>query len=128
MQNVWIECYAPVVGRIFLGGFFLWNGIQAALNLPAAAQIFANHGLSGSLYWALAAIIIEVLGGIGIVAGIWIRSSSLLLAFYLLIQSAFVTNFGSDPELNLFVINLGLIGGLLYVAAFGVGQAQGRRR
>lgn len=121
-MNVWIDCYAPLVGRIFLGGLFLWNGIQAALNVPATAQIFTGHGLSHGLYWALAAIIIEVLCGIGVVAGLWTRQSALLLAFYLLLQSAVATNFGNDAELNLFVINLGLVGGLLYVAAYGAGQ------
>lgn len=118
-MNVWIDCYAPLVGRIFLGGFFVWNGIQAALNLPAAANTFASHGLSYGMYWALAAVVIEVLCGLAVVAGYFTRSGALILALYLIIQSAFVTNFGNDAEINLFVINLGLVGGLLYVAAFG---------
>jgi putative oxidoreductase len=122
MKNVWIECYAPLVGRIFLGGLFLWNGIQAALNLEAAANIFTTHGIENGLYWATVAVAIEVLCGIAIVVGLWTRSTSLLLALYLILQSVFVTNFNNDAELNLFIINLGLVGGLLYVAAFGSGM------
>jgi putative oxidoreductase len=122
MDRVWIDCYAPLVGRIFLGGLFLWNGIQAALNLPAAAQIFTAHGIPGGMYWAAAAIAVEALGGIAVVVGVWTRASALMLALYLILQSVFLTNFSNDAELNLFVINLGLVGGLLYVSAYGAGR------
>jgi len=121
-MNVWIDCYAPLVGRIFMGGFFLWNGIQAALNLPAAAEIFATHGIANGAYWAALSIAIEVIAGIAVIVGLWIRPAALLLAMYLLLQSATLTNFGNDAELNLFVLNLGLVGGLLYIAANGAGS------
>ena len=121
-MNVWIDCYAPLVGRIFMGGFFLWNGIQAALNLPAATAIFATHGVSSGVYWAMLSIAIEVIAGIAVIVGLWIRPAALLLAMYLLVQSALLTNFGNDAELNLFVLNLGLVGGLLYIAANGAGS------
>jgi putative oxidoreductase len=120
-MNVWIDCYAPLVGRIFLGGFFLWNGIQAALNLPAAVGIFADHGVAYPLVWVVAMVAVEVLCGIAVVAGFLTRPAALVLALYLIVQSAFVTNFNSDAELNLLSVNLGLVGGLLYVAAYGTG-------
>lgn len=118
MRNVWIDVYAPLVGRIFLGGFFLWNGIQIALDISGAAGVFAGHGLEYGLAWALVACLVEVLCGIAIVAGWMARPAALILAVYLIIQSAFATNFADGTELNLFIINLGLIGGLLYVAAY----------
>lgn len=121
-MNVWIDCYAPLVGRIFLGGFFLWNGIQAALNLPAASGLFANHNIAHGLYWAALVVAIEVLCGIAVVTGYRIRWAALVLALYLIIQSVALTNFTNDAELNLFVINLGLVGGLLYVSAYGSGR------
>jgi len=127
-MNVWIDCYAPLIGRIFLGGFFLWNGLQAALNLPAAAEIFAVHGIAGGSYWAAAAVAVEVIFGIAVVTGVWVRQSALTLALYLLLRSAFLTDFGSDLELNLFLLNFGLIGGLLYVSAYGAGSWTMSRR
>jgi putative oxidoreductase len=117
-MNVWIDCYAPLIGRIFVGGFFLWNGIQAALNLSAAADIFTTHGIQHGLYWAIVVIAIEVLGGIALVTNLWTRPTSLLLALYLLIQSSLLTNFGNDTELNMFVLNLALVGGLLYMSSY----------
>jgi len=117
-MNVWVDCYAPLIGRIFVGGFFLWNGIQAALNFPATMGIFAAHGVAGGLYWAVVVITIEALGGIALVMGLWTRPAALALAVYLLVQSAFLTNFGSDTELNVFVLNLALVGGLLYMSSY----------
>ncbi len=116
-MNVWIDCYAPIVGRIFVGGFFLWNGIQAALNFPAAIQLFTIHGVQHGMYWAAAMIAVEVVGGIALVMGYQTKWAALGLAVFLLLQSTFLTNFGSDPELNLFVLNLALIGGLLYMSS-----------
>lgn len=116
-MNVWIECYAPLIGRILMGGLFLWNGIQTALNLNAAAELFAAHGVANGVYWAAAAALVEALCGIALVVDYRARPAALVLALYLLLASAFLTNFSSGPELNLFVINLGLIGGLLYMAA-----------
>jgi putative oxidoreductase len=116
-MNVWVDCYAPLIGRIFVGGFFLWNGIQAALNFPATMDIFAAHGVPGGLYWAVVVITIEALGGIALVMGLWMRPVALALAVYLLAQSAFLTNFGSDAELNIFVLNLALAGGLIYMSS-----------
>lgn len=118
-QNEWIECYAPLIGRIFVGGFFLWNGIQTALNLPAAAMLFASHGLPAAALLAAAAVAIEALLGIAIIVGFWTRTAALVLALYLIVRSALLTDFTSDPDLTLFVLNLGLVGGLLYISAFG---------
>ena len=117
-MNVWIDCYAPLIGRIFVGGFFLWNGLQAALNFSNAATLFAVHDISNGAYWAALVIAIEILGGIALVMGQWTRWAALCLAVYLLVQSAFLTNFGSDVELNIFVLNLALVGGLLYMASY----------
>jgi putative oxidoreductase len=117
--NEWIECYAPLIGRIFVGGFFLWNGIQTALNLPAAAALFASHGLPAGASLAALSVAVEALFGIAIIVGFWTRSAALFLALYLLVRASMLTNFSSDSDLTLFVLNLGLVGGLLYISAFG---------
>lgn len=120
-MDVWTKCYAPLIGRIFMGGFFLWAGITAALNLPAAADIFTAHGIAHGIYWAALAIGVEVLGGIAIVVGLFTAPAALILALYLIVRSFTLTNFGNDTELSVFLYDLGLIGGLLYISAYGAG-------
>lgn len=115
-MNVWIDCYAPLIGRVFMGGFFLWNGIQAALNLPAAAAMFAAHGLPYGSLLAMAVVVVEVVGGIAIIIGVYTRYAALMLTLYLVLQAGFLTNFNDDGDLNRFVLNLGIIGGLLYIS------------
>ena len=121
-RDIWIDCYAPLVGRIFVGGCFLLNGIQAALNFTATADSFSSHGFAAAPYWAAGAIGVQVVLGLVVVVGLWTRISALLLALYLLLRMAFLTDFTSDLELNILLLNIGLVGGLLYISAYGAGS------
>ena len=76
------------------------------------------------MWWAAAAIFVQALFGIAVVVDYRTQSAALVLVMYLLLKSAFVTNFGSGAELNQLVVNLGLIGGLLYLAAYGGQEMQ----
>ena len=121
-MNQWTETFAPLIGRILLGGFFLWNGIQAILNLTTTIQIFIKVGLPNPSLWAVVALAVEVLGGMALVVGYKSKLSALLLIFYTLISSALLLSTSTSAQLQLFLGNMGVIGGLLYVAAYGSGR------
>ena len=122
-MNHWSETYAPLIGRIFIGGFFLWNGIQEVLSLDATVKIFihAPAYLSPSS-WAVLAIAIEVLGGMALIVGIQTRLAAALLAIYVLVTSVVLIGVSSSVHTQLFLQDMAIIGGLLYVSAFGSGR------
>jgi len=126
-MNVWLECYAPLIGRIFVGGYFVWHGMLAAINFPAAVQFFTDHGIQHPLFWVPVVIIVELVGGAATVTGLYTRPAALLLALFLLVRSSLLTDFTNDVELNIFLLNLGLVGGLLYIAALDRNWARQKR-
>lgn len=124
----WVKSYAPLFGRILVGGFFLWNGIQQALNLPAATEIFIALGLPNPVLFATLATAVEVGGGIGLILGFRTRMCAALLAFYVMLASGSFFNTNTAAGMQLFLQNMAILGGLLYITAYGSGKWSTDRR
>ncbi len=120
MDN-WSDIFAPLVGRILMGGFFLWNGIEATLNFPNTVVTFASIGSPSPVALALIAIIAEVICGILLVVGLWSRVAALILVACV-VGTAFLQTGAQSPLAQaLFLQDMAIIGGLLYVSAYGAG-------
>ncbi len=113
--------YAPLVGRILVGGFFLWNGIQAVLGLDSTISVFIQNGLPQPTALALLAAGLEVLGGVALVVGFKTRLSAVLLAVYLILISTLVGGASGPVQTQTFLEHMAIIGGLLYICAYGSG-------
>ena len=118
--------YAPLIGRILVGGFFLWDGIQEVLNLPFAVSMLALAGLPEPTALALLAAIIMVGGGIALVVDYKVRTAALMLVAYLLISSLTLVGNLTPSHLQLFVQTMAIVGGLLYIASFDQNQKSSR--
>lgn len=116
-MNSWIDVFAPLLGRIFLGGFFLWSGVQATLNFPGSVEQLAGRGLPAPVAVAITLILTEVLGGIALVVGEQVRPAALLLALYTVGAGLLLTDFSNDLSQALFLQSFAVIGGLLYLSA-----------
>jgi len=116
------DVYAPIIGRILMGGFFLWEGIEKALNFDATAQLIASTGLPEPLSLAAVVIIIEVLGGIALVVGFKSSSTALVLAIFTIATSLLSVSFNSETGISLFLQSMAIVGGLFYISAFGSGS------
>lgn len=122
------EIYAPIIGRILMGGFFLWDGIEKSLNFSSTVQLFISNGLPTSLFnpnstlaVAAIAIAVEVLGGIALVVGYKTSPTALGLAIFTILTSPLYLNFSGEAAVSLFLQNMAVVGGLLYIGAFGSG-------
>ncbi len=120
MDN-WSDIFAPLIGRILMGGFFLWNGIEATLNFDGTVVAFTNLGSPNALALALVTIAIEVACGILLVVGLWSRIAALALVVFV-IGTAFL-QIGSQTPLAqaLYLQDVAIVGGLLYISAYGAG-------
>lgn len=107
-MNPWMDCYAPLIGRILMGGYFLWSAISLALTFsePLSALVVA----------------IEALGGIALVVGYRTRSAALVLAVLVVTLGYLYTDFNDGEAVTLFITHMGLVGGLLYISAYGAGK------
>ncbi len=126
MQD-WTLAYAPLFGRILVGGFFLWNGIQAVLNLDATVGLFIQSGLPQPAGLAVLAAALEVVGGIALVVGFKTRLSAILLAIYLVLISTLLIKTLDSVQTQTLLEHMAIIGGLLYICAYGSGRYSGER-
>ena len=124
----WSDIYAPLIGRILLGAYFVFSGIQKALNFSAFADHLGSSGFPFSLYLAIAAISIETIVGIALVADVQTSASALVLATYLIITSAIFFRVTSIMDTQIFLANFAIIGGLLILAGRGSSRWSQKRR
>ena len=121
-MNDWTNTFAPILGRILVGGFFLWSGIEKALNFVGLVGFFGAANVPQPLLMALAIIIVEVLGGLALIVDVYTRAFALLLALYVLVAATISFGTLNTMQVQLFLQNMAILGGLFMVAAFGRGR------
>ena len=113
--------YIPLAARICLSIIFFKAGFQ---------HLFAFNDFVGYIgqtiplapLWAIGTIAFQLLGALSLLLGYQIRMGSTLLIIFLIPASILFHNFLADPsQLNSFLKNLGLIGGLLMMIYSGAG-------
>lgn len=114
---------AALVGRALMSAIFILSGLP---KLAAPAMMVGYIGSAGLPFPALAlvlAIVVEVVGGLALLAGYRTRSVAwVLAAFSVATALAFHHQLGDQNQFIHFFKNLAMAGGLLQVAAFGAGR------
>ena len=116
-MDAWLDVFAPIIGRILVGGFFLWNGIAESLNFPSTALLMQTKGLPGPIVVAGLLIAVEVLGGIALIIGFKTRAVALVLAMFTIGTAFIYSDFSNQLYIQLFLENMAIVGGLLYISA-----------
>ncbi len=118
-----------VIARVLLGIMFLLAGISKFGNLQGTAGYIAGAGLPMALALAVATALFEVVASIALIVGFKARYAALALAVFTLLASVLFHNFWSMPadkqmmQQLMFLKNLAVAGGLLFVFSFGAGPA-----
>jgi putative oxidoreductase len=110
-------------GRVLIAILFLLSGL-GKIAAPAMTQGYiASAGLPAPLLGYLIAIIIEIGGGLLLVAGYQTLIVALMLAAFTVATAlAFHHDFADQNQMIHFLKNVAITGGLLQVAAFGAGS------
>ena len=117
-----------LVSRIFIAALFLVAGTRKLLAYAGTVGYFTKLGFPAADAFAVAAIVIEIGCGLMLLAGWRTRWAAWLLVVFVAIATAMAHRFWEfEPaqfanQLNHFLKNIALIGGLLFVAAFGPGR------
>jgi len=127
---------AMLVGRILLSLVFLIAGYRKLMGVAASAGYFAKLGFPMPDVMVWVAIAIELGAGILLVLGWKARWAAWFLALFTLVAAFAAHRFWEvDPaqyanQMNHFLKNLAIVGGLMFVAAIGPGalSVDGRRR
>jgi putative oxidoreductase len=115
-----IQPFAMLAGRVLLAVMFLLAGLDKIGGFQGTQAYMTAFGVPGVLLPLV--ILLEVGGALALIAGLWTRWAALLLAsFTLLAALIFHLDFGDSMQQILFMKNLAITGGLLYVGALGAG-------
>ena len=118
-----------LVGRILIGAIFLNAGVRKLMGFAGTVGYFTKLGFPSPELFAVLAIVIEVGGSILLIIGWKTRWVAWLLALFVLIAALAAHRFWQVDaaqyanQMNHFMKNLAIIGGLLFVATFGPGSA-----
>ena len=112
----------PALGRLLIAAIFLFSGVGKIAAPAATIGYIQAAGLPAPQLAYVVALIVEIGGGLSLVAGYRTRLAALALAGFTLVTAVtFHSDFADQNQMIHFLKNLAITGGLLQVAAFGAG-------
>jgi len=121
-QNVF-----ALLARVLLAALFLPAGISKIAGFAGTAAYIASVGLPLPELGAAIAVVIEVGGGLALLAGYQTRLVALLMAIFTVVAGVFFHAFWTAAPEQLmvqqimFMKNIAIAGGFLALTAFGAG-------
>ena len=113
---------AMLIGRILLSIIFIQAGISKLMNVSGTIGYFETIGLplASLLIWPV--ILIEIVGGLMVLTGLYTRIAASVLALFC-VFAAFTghSNWADIVDFQAFMKDIAITGGLFYVAAAGAG-------
>ena len=117
-----INQFGPLVGRILLALIFLKSGIGKIGGFTGTAGYMASKGLPMVEVLLAITIVIELAASAMIIAGFKARLGATALLLWMIPVTVIFHNFWAVPgEINMFMKNLAIMGGLLLIMAHGSG-------
>ncbi len=112
--------YAAPAGRVLIASIFVMAGLNKISGYEGTQGYMEAMGVPGALLPL--AILFEVGAGLAVIAGWWTRSAAFALAgFSILTGIVFHFDPGDQMQFTLFVKNIAIAGGFLFLVAMGPG-------
>jgi putative oxidoreductase len=112
-----------LTGRALLGLYFIVPGISKITGFSAMSEYMAAHNVPLIPILLVVTIIIQIVGGLSLLAGYRTQLMAFVLAGLTLVISLFMHNFWAMEEgvqqaheMQNFIKNLAIMAGLMYVA------------
>lgn len=124
----------PLLGRLLLAAIFLIAGVRKALMFAGTVGYFTKLGFPMPDVFAVLAIAIEIGGALLLIFGWRTRWAAWLLVLFVAIATGMAHRFWEFDaaqyanQMNHFLKNIAIIGGLLFVATYGPGSASVDKR
>ena len=117
-----------LLGRLLVGALFLVAGLRKAMSIAPTAGHMAKNGVPMAEVLVYGAVLLEILGGLALILGWKTRAVAWVLAIFVIVITPIFHGFWTFPpeqfvgQLNHFLKNLAVIGGLFYIASLGAGS------
>ena len=122
-----LKQFGPLLGRVFMASIFIVSGFGKIGGFAGTSAYMASKGVPFVPVLLVLTIIIELGGGLMLLLGIKARWAATALFLFLipvtLVFHAFWAVDAASAQMQqiMFMKNLAIMGGLLYVMAFGAG-------
>jgi putative oxidoreductase len=116
-----------LAGRLLMALLFLPAGIDKVTGFAGTVGYISSVGLPMPQLGAVVALVVEIVGGVALIAGYGTRVAAIVLAAFTLVASFFFHAYWAVPADQqlipqlLFYKNMAVVGGLLTIAAWGAG-------
>jgi putative oxidoreductase len=115
--------YLPFVGRVLIGGIFMFSGMGKLGSYAGTTAAIAAVGLPLAPLGFVVAIAVEIGVGFLLLVGYRARFAALILAIWCVVTAIFFhRNFANQNMLIHFLKNVMIAAGLLQIVHFGAGR------
>jgi len=122
-----LKRFGPLAGRILIAIIFVFSGVAKLTGLDGTSGYIASKGLPFPYLLAVAAMVVELGGGILLVIGLKTRWAAAAILLFTAAAAFLFHNFWGVPADQVqntmihFMKNISMVGGLLYVVVYGSG-------
>jgi putative oxidoreductase len=110
-----------LTGRTLIAAIFLISGVGKIAGYSGTVAYMESMGVPGALL--LPTIVLEIGGALAIIAGWWTKPVALALAAFSLVAGIlFHGNFADQMQQIMFLKNVAIAGGFLFLAVNGAGK------
>ena len=128
--SVLSDAVFPLIARLFISAIFVQGALGKIVGWSGQAAYMYSHNLPGQLIPAMLgiALVIEAAGVLCLIVGWQARAAAFIMCLYLGVVSVLLHNFWAAQGIaaggmqTQFLKNVGIMGGLLMIAACGAGR------
>lgn len=120
--------FGKLIGRLLISAIFIIAGIHKIFDYEATSVYMASKGLPLIPLLLILSACVELFGGFSLLLGYKIRFAAFILILFLILVTSIFHDFwalsGADRglQINEFLKNLGILGGLFYILSTGAGR------
>jgi putative oxidoreductase len=126
-MNVTCQNWTALFGRIFISAIFLFSAFGKVMDWSGTTHHMEEKGMVATSFFLAGALALELFGGLSVLLGWFTRWGAAALIVFLLAVTPVFHNFWVEDgparmnQMQHFMKNAALMGGLLMVAALGPG-------
>lgn len=118
-----------LLGRLLIGSYFIVPGLQKITNYQMMTDYMQAHSVPATTFLLPLTIVIQIVAGLAIIIGFKGKLAAFILAGLTLVICVYMHDFWTmseglarNHEMQNFVKNMAIMGGLLIVSSLGTGR------
>ncbi|MBS0625684.1 MAG: DoxX family protein [Verrucomicrobia bacterium] len=123
-----LENLLMLLGRLAVCSFFLWTALEKIKNWHRAGDFLKHKHVPYANYVLPVCVALQVVGGLSLLLGFYTRLGAIFLLIYMVAHAYKIHDFWNSQgeekttQLQFFLKDLAVIGGLLFILAMGGGH------